>query len=178
METRWSRVLCKGLTLAIALVLFAVGGNVAWAESDTDCFTYIVFPAGAFPGFPGDIARAADGQTIQMAGSGPLCIHPKSVGGGGTFTHKNAAGAVVAAGTWTAVELSSFTDYGTNPAFPPVAHGGSLSFGSTSHQVRAALGLTLSFGSTARLISRGPPTNPRTSGRGYGSLSKVARTST
>ncbi len=121
METVGRRIV---LTLAFALVWFAVAGNVAYADSGSDCFTYIIFPAGAFPGFPGDIAGASDGQTIQMAGSGPLCVHPKSVTGGGTFIHKNAAGAVVATGTWTALELSSFTDYGTIPAFSPVAHGG------------------------------------------------------
>lgn len=115
METRLRGVL--SVTFAFALVLFAVGGNVAWADSETASFTYIVFPGPT-------IARAADGQTVQMAGSGPLSIHPKSVGGGGTFIHRNSAGTVVAAGTWTAVELLSFSDYGTNPGFPPNVHGG------------------------------------------------------
>ena len=124
METRLRGVLSKCVIFAFALILFAVGGNVAWADSGTASFTYIVFPPGAFPGFPGDIAGAADGQTIQMAGAGPLSINPKSVGGGGTFIHRNAAGAVVATGTWTAVQLLSFTDYGTDPAFPPNVHGG------------------------------------------------------
>ncbi len=123
METLSRRnVLSNCLTFAFALVLLAVA---AWADSETACFTYIVFPAGFVPGFPGDITGAADGETIQMAGAGPLCLHPKSVAGGGTFTHKNAAGGVVATGTWTAVELLSFTDYGTAvPFFPPNVHGG------------------------------------------------------
>ena len=119
-RTRWISGITAVASLAV-LVLFAVAAR---AQSETASFTYIVFPPGAFPPFS-NIARAADGQTIQMAGSGPLSIHPKSVAGGGTFTHKDSAGAVVAKGTWIAVELLSFSDYGTAiTVFPPNVHGG------------------------------------------------------
>jgi hypothetical protein len=103
--------------------LFAVGGNVAWADS----FTYLAgtgFLCGFGPGSCPDISRAANWDTIEMTGVGTLSTHPKSVTGGGTFTHKEAAGAVIASGIWTAIELLSFNDYGTNPALPPDVHGG------------------------------------------------------
>ena len=119
------------LTFTFALVLFAVGGNVAWADSGAASFSYIVFP-GSFcapaPPCP-DVARAANGDTVEIAGAGTLSIHPKSVAGGGTFTHKNSAGAVIATGTWTAIELLSFNDYGPLPAafgLPPTFHGGQV----------------------------------------------------
>ncbi len=104
--------------LALALVLFAVGGNVVWADSAADNFTWIIFPGA-------DVSAAATGDTVQMAGAGTLSFHPKTVAGGGTFTEKNAAGATIATGTWTALELLSFDDYGQTPGFPvPTAHGG------------------------------------------------------
>ncbi len=67
---------------------------------------------------------ASNGDTIAMTGSGSIGVHPKSATGGGTFTHKNAAGTTLASGTWTATDLLSFKDYGTDPSLPPTLHGG------------------------------------------------------
>ncbi len=48
-------------------------------------------------------------------------MHPKTVDGGGTFVHKNAAGGIVGAGDWRATDLISFKSYGPNVAEVPVA---------------------------------------------------------
>jgi hypothetical protein len=117
MESGWRGVPHKCLTVAFAAVVFVVGINVARANSESACFTYLIFPGA-------NITAAPEDGTIQMAGSGQLCIHPKSVAGGGTFTRRDAAGAVVATGTWSAVELLSFDDFGTLPGIPPSFHGG------------------------------------------------------
>ena len=46
--------------------------------------------------------------------------------GGGTFTHKTAAGAVFATGSWTATGLAGFHSYGSAAAqgLPPELFGG------------------------------------------------------
>jgi len=68
---------------------------------------------------------APNGDTIIIEGSGTLSIHAKSVTGNGEFQHKNAAGTVLASGTWEALELISFKSFGTPGApFPPEFEGG------------------------------------------------------
>lgn len=59
-----------------------------------------------------DVAKAANGDTITVAGTGTLSVHPKSVTGGGTYASSNSK---VGSGTWTATRLLSFKAYGTNP---------------------------------------------------------------
>lgn len=53
-----------------------------------------------------------------------LTIHPNSATGEGEFTHKNAAGDVIASGTWSALKLRSFQSYGSQPDLPPEIEGG------------------------------------------------------
>jgi hypothetical protein len=120
MKERQRSVPSKWLTFTLAFALwFAGAGSVAWADSAADNFTWIINPPGA------DVSAAANGETIQMSGAGMLSFHSKSVAGGGTFTQSDSAGNVIATGTWTAVELLSFDDYGQTPGFPiPTAHGG------------------------------------------------------
>ena len=66
---------------------------------------------GFFPGACPDIARANNGDTIEISGTGMLTIHPNSVGGAGTFKHKDPNGNLLESGTWTAQELVSFVPY-------------------------------------------------------------------
>lgn len=68
------------------------------------------------PAFPPNISRAANGDTVEITGDGTFTLHPKSVTGSGTFAHKNAAGDVLATGTWEAKQLLSYHSYG--PADP------------------------------------------------------------
>jgi hypothetical protein len=59
-----------------------------------------------------NVSQAPNGDRIAITGEGPFQIHPKSVEAEGGFTHTNSAGAVIAAGTWTATELLAYQSYG------------------------------------------------------------------
>lgn len=58
-------------------------------------------------------SSASNGDVMVLTGVGSLSTKPKSVTGGGTFSHLDADGNVLASGTWTANQLVSFTSYGT-----------------------------------------------------------------
>jgi hypothetical protein len=86
----------------------------ASSDSGAATFQYLAgssFLCGFFSGACPDVARADNGDTIEISGLGILTIHPKSVGGGGTFIHKDSSGNVLSSGTWTAQELISFVPY-------------------------------------------------------------------
>ena len=89
----------------------------AWHAGDA-------FLAALNPAFSPDVAEASNGDRIVIRGTGTLGIHPKSVTGGGTFTHLSPTGAVLAAGTFRAVELLSFVSYGPSSATPPSFNSG------------------------------------------------------
>ena len=69
------------------------------------------------------VTEASNGDRIRLSGFGPLGLHPKSAGGGGTFTHTNAAGTVLGSGTWSVTELLAFQSYGPSPLFPTTFNG-------------------------------------------------------
>jgi len=100
-------------------------GVSAAKESNGSAETDFKYLLGVAP-IPGpDKAEAENEDVITLTGSGTLSVHPKSVTGGGSFTHTNAAGKVLAKGTWTALDLLSFKSYGTSfPAFPANFTGG------------------------------------------------------
>ncbi len=63
---------------------------------------------------------APNGDTMIIEGSGTLSIHAKSVTGEGSFEHVTSSGALLASGTWKALELLGFKSWGSSadPAFP------------------------------------------------------------
>lgn len=63
-----------------------------------------------------DATMAASGDVLNMTGKGTLSIHPKSVTGKGEFQHYDAAGNLLAEGTWKALQLLSFHSYGSGAA--------------------------------------------------------------
>ena len=67
-----------------------------------------------------DKTVASNGDIISIEGEGTLSINPKSVTGSGSFEHTNAAGTLLASGTWEALELLSFKSFGnsTDPTLP------------------------------------------------------------
>ena len=76
-----------------------------------------------------DAATASNGETIELSGEGKLSIHhkngrPKSVTGGGSFLHRDAAGHVLDVGTWAAKELLAFKSFGPSSLTPPTWEGG------------------------------------------------------
>jgi hypothetical protein len=72
------------------------------------------------------IAMAANGDRIEIVVTRPstFTLHPKSVSGSGTFTHKTPDGTVRGSGTWTATQLLSFNSYGSSPGLPSNFEGG------------------------------------------------------
>ena len=118
--------LVAGITLLLAMSL----ANVVFADSGARTYIWL---AGAEPictmigpsACP-DVAKAGNGDTVSIAGSGTFTIHPDSVTGSGTFIHKDSAGNVKASGTWTATKLVSFVSYGSGSlqGLPPSFEGG------------------------------------------------------
>ncbi len=92
--------------------------------------TYLVggdFLAQIDPSFDPVISEAGNGDRIEIRGEGTFKgDDDNSITGGGTFTHKNASGTVLANGTWTAKELESFKSFGSASVqgLPPEFEGG------------------------------------------------------
>jgi hypothetical protein len=61
------------------------------------------------------VARAGNGETIEINGAGTLGLTGKSVTAAGAFTEKTPAGDIVNTGVWTATGLVSFSSYGIAP---------------------------------------------------------------
>ena len=117
----------SALVGAFVLVLSLAIGMSAYADSGARTYTYLLgtsFLCGLDPSACPDIARAPNGDTVTITGAGTFSIHPKSVTGGGGFVHKNAAGAVLVSGTWTATQLLAFHSFGNQPDLPPELEGG------------------------------------------------------
>jgi hypothetical protein len=113
------------LFLSLAALLLVGGQGAARADKKTVKYQYLV---GADFLVGPDVARAANGDSIALAGSGTFTVDPKfepgKVTGGGTFVHRNAARQALASGTWVAKELRSFVSFGTLPFLPPTFEGG------------------------------------------------------
>jgi hypothetical protein len=74
-------------------------------------------------------AVASNDDTIEIGGEGKLSIRqkdgkPKSITGGGSFLHKDAAGDVLRVGTWTEEKLLSFDPLGPGVGPPPTWEAG------------------------------------------------------
>ena len=100
----------------IVLLALALGPGVRRASPDSGSATFQYFAGGGaicgfFPGACPDIASADNGDTVEISGTGMLTVHPNSVGGAGTFNHKDPNGNLLEGGTWTAQELISFVPY-------------------------------------------------------------------
>jgi hypothetical protein len=58
------------------------------------------------------VARAADGEMVEINGAGTLGLASKSVAAAGAFTEKTPTGDIINVGVWTATGLVSFQFYG------------------------------------------------------------------
>ncbi len=68
---------------------------------------------------PVAIARASNGDTVELDGTGVLNAGDKTASGGGRFVHKLPDGTVFATGTFTANALISFQFYGCTDQLVP-----------------------------------------------------------
>jgi hypothetical protein len=88
-----------GSTVATANYNFLIGsGLLCNSDDSTAC------PA---------VAKAANGNTIEISGAGTL--NGRSVTAAGAFTQKTPTEDIVATGVWAATELESFESYGLAP---------------------------------------------------------------
>jgi hypothetical protein len=61
------------------------------------------------------VAKAANGETIEINGAGTLSVAHQSITAAGAFTQKTPAGDIVSTGVWAATGLESFESYGLAP---------------------------------------------------------------
>jgi hypothetical protein len=111
------RLILFVLGLAAALVLVP---TAAVADSATHSYVLVMEEA--------NFGVAPNGDTVAIEGEAEFSVNPKAVEGGGSFTHRNAAGTVVATGTWEATGLLDYQSYGCGVVFgtpiPPDFCGG------------------------------------------------------
>jgi len=129
------------LGMAVLFVAFgtALGGAPAVAGSKTATISF---------GTLESVARAANGDTVEMNGDGSFTLQPKSISGDGgavaaafgdvprTFTHRDSNGNVLASGTWEPTAVLSDRSFGPATAeqiaffggLPPGSEGGKVMF--------------------------------------------------
>ncbi len=118
--------------LAVGSFLFAalaVSAVPARAEGDSGFDFHIGDAFLVSLGFPpSDVTRvsagAAIGDTITVVGKGQFDVEGLEAGGFGTFVHRNAAGTILASGTWVAKMLLSFDNFGGQAGLPADFVGG------------------------------------------------------
>jgi len=111
--------LVMGSSILIAGLGSAVSSLPAYAGSKTATLDF---------GTVESFARAANGDVVELNGEGTFTLQPKSISGDGgtvkeafgeiprTFTHRDAAGNVLATGIWEPTALLSYRSFG--PATP------------------------------------------------------------
>jgi hypothetical protein len=100
------RLILFVLGLAAALVLVP---TTAVADSATHSYVLVMEE----PNF----GVAPNGDQIAIDGEAEFSVNPKMVEGSGTFTHTNAAGTVLATGSWDATGLIAYQPYGCGVVF-------------------------------------------------------------
>src|SRR6266849_5558568 len=99
------------------LILFVLGLTAAFvlvpttAVADSATHTYVLEMGSS------NLGNAPNGDQIAITGGADFSVNPNSVEGGGTFTHKNAGGAVLASGSWQATALLDYQSYGCGVVF-------------------------------------------------------------
>src|SRR2546427_6140948 len=125
---RGKRVLGIGTMAVILVVMAALPGLAAerpaikWAYHAGDAYLATIDPS-----FSPDVAMASNGDTLTITGTGTY--NPGGpVTGGGTFVHADPSGATRHFGTWAAVKVLSYSDFGNGvvDGFPRSFHGGVL----------------------------------------------------
>jgi hypothetical protein len=121
----------------LALTLAGLASAPAWAGSKTATLEV---------GTLESVARADNGDTVEVNGAATFSLQPKSVSGDAplitdafgpvprTFTHRNAAGDVLADGTWEPTAVLSYQSFGPATA-EQIAEFGGLPAGSEGGKV-------------------------------------------
>ena len=119
------------IVAALLALAFASGGAVA-GRGGTRVYVVGTDPlCTIIPEVPPEfacpaISMADNGDTIAIDGTGTFNPTTRAAAGGGSFTHRNAAGAVVGSGTWTALRVLGFHSYGTQTLAGMLLEGGEV----------------------------------------------------
>jgi hypothetical protein len=118
--TKERKIMKRKLVILLIAVLGAVALITSTAAANPPEITYSWFACDNAPGHPScpNTSYAANGESIEIRGTGELIDGTKSATGGGTFVHKDPYGLVLGGGTWEATELLNFKTYGPSPATP------------------------------------------------------------
>jgi hypothetical protein len=117
----------RSLLLLLALGVLAFVMQAAWAQDAHGNHDAYMFLVGVPPVEGPDAATAPNGSTVRLSGAGSFKAGPdKTASGGGSYTITDSAGNMVAAGSWTAIAVLGFVDYGdgTPQGAPATFHGG------------------------------------------------------
>src|SRR5262245_4277619 len=114
------RLILFVLGLAAGLVLVP---TTAVADSATHSYVLVMEES--------NFGVAPNGDQIEITGEADFSVNPKTSEGSGSFTHRNAAGTVLATGNWEATGLIDYQSYGCGVVFgmplPPNVCGGRVS---------------------------------------------------
>ena len=160
------RLMLVVLGLAAALVLVPTA-----AVADSATHTYMLVMDA--PNF----GVAPNGDQIAITGEAEFSVNPKSVEGGGSFTHTNSSGHVLATGTWEPTQLLDYQSYGCgivhfpegDVILPPNFCGGKVKLGVMLTTPLGELPGTLTI---ICVIGPNPP-NSIDAGRGEGATLSV-----
>jgi hypothetical protein len=124
-----------GLATFALVVAFPLMAGTASARNDDEQVTEFDVHVGdvflfSRGGSLGDVARASNGDTIEVIFTGKIDAEDGQAGGTGGFQHFDKSGKLLEFGTFKATRLISFTDFGLPspplpPQFPATSHGGS-----------------------------------------------------
>jgi hypothetical protein len=137
------RVAVLVLAQLLALTAAAAIRTPAWAGAKSSTVDFGTFES---------IARADNGDTVEVNGVGTFSLQPKSASGDGslltdafgpvprTFTHRDSVGNVRAEGTWEPTAVLSYQTYGPATA-EQIAEFGGLPDGSEGGKVMLKIAL-------------------------------------
>src|SRR6266571_9258283 len=128
-----------GVVLVVAVVCAGLSSAPALAGSKTATISF---------GTEESVARASNGDTVEINGEGTFTLQPKSISGDGgavaaafgdiprTFTHRDSNGNILASGTWEPTAQLSYRSFGPATAeqiaffggLPPGSEGGKVLF--------------------------------------------------
>lgn len=107
------------LALSLSVVLSPLAAVASASHNEAEHYQYLLgtdLLCSLEPTACPDIAKASNGDKVEITGQGTLNTKDRTVTGGGTFTHKDQDGNVKGSGTWTAERLISFRSYGSGSA--------------------------------------------------------------
>ena len=101
------------LAFAVAFGMVGASSGGAFAANASENHAAYMWVIGAVPAGSSDIAKAPDGSTVTLMGSGMLQAGPGgSASGGGTFSISNGGGS----GSWIVTGMLGFVSYGSGSA--------------------------------------------------------------